>query len=50
MLLDSGASCSMVSKKHISVLDMSPGGYIQLVNADGRSLTLFGTSLMTMTL
>jgi len=50
MLLDSGASCSVVSEKHISISDMSPGGRIQLVNADGRSFKPLGTSLMTVTL
>jgi len=50
MLLDSGASCSMVSKKHISIPDMSSAGYIKLVNADGTSFKPLGTSLMTVTL
>jgi len=36
MLLDFGASCSVVSKKHINIYQVSPGHSIQLVNADGR--------------
>ena len=50
MLLDSGASCSVVSKLHINVPHMSAGQSIQLVNADGRSFTTLGTSLMRVTL
>jgi len=49
MLLDSGASYSVVSKMHVDVSDMSPEQHIQLVNADGRSFTPLGTSLMTVT-
>ena len=40
----------MVSKKHISIPDMSSAGYIKLVNADGTSFKPLGTSLMTVTL
>ena len=50
MLLDSGASCSVISKKHINVHKISPGQSIQLVNADGRYFTPLGTSKMTITL
>ena len=50
MLLDSGASCSVVSKKHVGVPDMSPGQSIQLINAHSRSFTPLGTSLKTVTL
>ena len=50
MLLDSGASYSVVSKKHIKVQEISPGQPIQLVNADGRDFTPLGTSRMTISL
>lgn len=35
MLLDSGASSSVVSKHHIKVQELSPGQSIRLVSADG---------------
>ena len=50
MLLDSGASCSVVSKKHIKMQEISPGQPIYLVNADGRDFTPLGTSRMTVSL
>ena len=50
MLLDSGASCSVISKKHVNVPNILPGRDIQLVNADGRSFTPLGTAIMTVTL
>ena len=54
MLLDSGASCSVISERHIDHIDVSEtsslGQIIQLVNADGRYFTHLGTSKMTITL
>ena len=50
MLLDSGASCSVVSKRHIKVQEISPGQPIQLVNADRRDFTPMGTSRMKISL
>ena len=51
MLLDSGASCSVVSKKHIDVSEISSlGQTIQFVNADRRYFTPISTSKMTITL
>lgn len=50
MLLDSGASCSAVSKKHIDVSETSLGQTIQLVDADGRYFIPLGTSKMAITL
>ena len=50
MLLDSGASCSVVSKRHIKVQEISPGQPIQLVNADGRDFTPLGISKMKISL
>jgi len=50
MLLDSSASCSVISKKNVNVPNVSPGRDIQLVNADGRSFTPLRTAVMTVTL
>ena len=47
LLLDSGASCSVVSRKHVNIDKISPEQCIQLINADGRSFTPLGTSLAT---
>ena len=50
LLLDSGASCSVISKKHINIDKLSPENSIQLISADGRSYMPLGTSLATITL
>ena len=50
LLLDSGASCSVISKKHINIDKLSPENSIQLISADGRSFMPLGTSLATITL
>ena len=50
LLLDSGASCSVISKKHINIDKLSPENSIQLINADGRSFMPLGTSSATVTL
>ena len=50
LLLDSGASCSVVSKKYINTDKISPTQSIQLINADGRSFKPLGISLATVTL
>ena len=50
LLLDSGASCSVISKKHIKIDELSPENSIQLINADGRSFMPLGTSSATVAL
>ena len=50
LLLDSGAPCSVISKKHIKIDELSPEHSIQLINADGRSFMPLGTSSATVTL
>ena len=49
LLLDSGASCSVISRKHVNI-EISPEQCIQLINADGRFFTPLGTSSATVTL
>ena len=44
ILLDSGASCSVISNKYISVEQLQPAEGIQLINADGRSVLPTGTA------
>ena len=44
ILLDSRASCSVISNKHISVEQLQPAEGIQLINADGRSVFPSGTA------
>ena len=46
MLLDSGASCSVVRQDYVSPTDLEPLGSVQLVNADGRGLTSVGLTTM----
>ena len=46
MLLDSGASCSVVCKDYVSPEDVEPMGTVRLVNADGRGLTSVGLTTM----
>ena len=50
LLLDSGASCSVISKKHIKIDELSPENSMQLINTDGRSFMPLGTSSATVTL
>ena len=50
MLLDSGASCSVVHKDYVSPRDMDPVGLVKLLNADGRSLTPVGTTSLKVNL
>ena len=44
MLLDLGASCSVMRKDYVSQQDLEPIGLLKLVNADGRSLNPVGTT------
>ena len=44
MLLDSGASCSIIGNKYISVEQLQPVEGIELINADGRSVLPTGTA------
>ena len=47
MLLDSGASCSVISKQHVCPAHISPAHTMRLVNADGRDITTCGAVTMT---
>ena len=46
ILLDSGASCSVVCRDYVSPDDLEPMGQVKLVNADGRGLTSVGLATM----
>ena len=50
MLLDSGASCSVVRQDYVSPTDLEPLGSVQLVNADGKGLTSVGLTTMPATM
>ena len=50
ILLDSGASCSVLSKDHMSPPSIKPIARTKLVNADGRNITPCGTTTLTVTL
>ena len=50
ILLDSGASCSVLSKDHMSPPNIKPVARTKLVNADGRIITPYGTTTLTVTL
>jgi len=50
ILLDSGASCSAISKQHVQIDQLLPGWCTQLVNADGRAFQPLGASSMTIVL
>ena len=50
ILLDSGASCSAISKQHVKIDHVLPGQCTKLVNADGRAFQPLGKSPMTVSL
>ena len=50
MLLDSGASCSVVDKDFVTVDGLKPMRLMKLTNADGRGLTAIGQTTMRVTL
>ena len=50
ILLDSGASCSVLSKDHVSPPNIKPVARTKLINADGRNITPCGTTTLTVTL
>ena len=50
ILLDSGASCSVIGNKYIAVGQLQPVEGIQLINADGRSVLPAGTAEATVCL
>ena len=50
LLLDSGASCSVLSKDHLSPPNIKPISRTKLVNADGRNITPCGITNVTVTL
>ena len=50
MLLDSGASCSVVDKHLVTVDGLESVGPMKLTNADGRGLTAIGRTTMRVTL
>ena len=50
ILLDSGASCSVICGRDIPVTDLQPLHGVQLVNADGRHIFPSGTSVMSVSL
>jgi len=47
VLLDSGASCSVVSKSNVYHTEINPTCTIRLVNADGSDITPLGMTIMT---
>ena len=50
ILLDSGASCSVVAHKYIPTKHVRPTSGIQLINADGRSVSPIGTATVNVSL
>ena len=46
MLLDSGASCSVIHRDYVPPADLHPKRPMQLVNADGRGLASVGVTTM----
>ena len=46
VLLDSGASCSVICKEYAPLKDVEPLMYMKLVNADGSDLALLGTLVL----
>ena len=50
MLLDSGASCSVVDKDFVTVDGLKPMRLMKLTNADGRGLTAIEQTTMRVTL
>ena len=50
LLLDSGASCSVISREHVKLDNILPEQGTQLINADSRSFTPLGTTSITVTL
>ena len=50
VLLDSGASCSVVTSKCIPVENIRPISGVQLINADGRRVTPIGTAMVNVSL
>ena len=46
ILLDSGASCSVVGQDYVSPSELEPMGPVRLVNADGRGLAPVGLTTM----
>ena len=50
ILLDSGASCSVVSRLHAAHAHITSAHTTRLVNADGRDITPCGTATLTISL
>ena len=50
MLLDSGASCLVVTSKCIPVENIRPISGVQLINADGRSVSPIRTAMVNISL
>ena len=50
ILLDSGASCSVLSKTHIPLEHIQPEHKIRLLNADGRTLLPVGVAQVNVVL
>jgi len=50
VLLDSGASCSVISKEYISSKDVNPLTPVKVVNADGSDLASLGTLVMNVSI
>jgi len=50
ILLNSGASCSAISKQHVQIDQLLPGQCTKLVNADGRVFQPLDKSSMTVSL
>ena len=47
ILLDSGASCSVISRSHVNHTPIKPTHRVRLVNADGRDITPCGVATVT---
>ena len=50
ILLDSGASCSVIRREYVAPKDLYPPGNIRLTNADGRELAPLGTTTLRVNL
>ena len=50
ILLDSGASCSVIRSEYVNPIDLDPLRDIRLTNADGRELAPLGTTTMRVNL
>jgi len=50
ILLNSGASCSVIAKPHVHHTQIKPMHTVRLINADGRDITPAGVAILTIDL